>query len=95
MGTDCGEVIIVITLIKMVNGHDNHDDDYLEIITKTSPVLYPNDHQMDPAARQCLPGCSAHGSIQPGSNVCTCDPGWTGACGDDGGGGGDDGDDSW
>ena len=42
--------------------HDNHLD---------------ND-QMDPAARQCLPGCSAHGSIQPGSNVCTCDPGWTG-----------------
>ena len=39
MGTDCGEVIIVITLIKMVNGHDNHDDDYLKIITKTSPVV--------------------------------------------------------
>ena len=35
-------------------------------------------HQMDPAARQCLPGCSAHGSIQQGSNVCACDPGWTG-----------------
>merc|ERR1719458_2498777 len=34
--------------------------------------------EMDPAARQCLPGCSAHGSIQPGSNACTCDPGWTG-----------------
>ena len=48
---------------------------------------------MDPAARQCLPGCSAHGSIQPGSNVCTCDPGWTGACVDDGGGGDHDDDD--
>ena len=70
---------------------NQHDDDQRErpfCITRLSS-------QMDPAARQCLPGCSAHGSIQPGSNVCTCDPGWTGACGDDGGGGGDDGDDSW
>ena len=32
MGTDCGEVLVMITLIKMVNGHDDHDDDYLKII---------------------------------------------------------------
>ena len=35
--------------------------------------------QLDPAARQCVPGCGGHGTLEPETQVCRCQHGWTGA----------------